>query len=243
MPFTFSHPAIVLPLSYLPKRWVSLTGLVIGSLTPDFEYFIRMRIKSIYSHTLSGLFWFDIPVGLLLTFLFHLSVRNTLIENLPTFLKSRLLIFKDFDWISYFKKNWVIVCLSVLIGAFSHVFWDSFTHDTGYFVRRMPVLLTKSNFFGLSISVHKIIQHSSTVIGAIVILFSTLKLPKQEVLGKINFNYWLLIISISLLIVLLRILCGLPFEQYGNVLVTGMSALMISLILTPVLMKNFRAFY
>ena len=27
MPFTFSHPAIVLPLTYLPKQWVSLTGL------------------------------------------------------------------------------------------------------------------------------------------------------------------------------------------------------------------------
>jgi len=242
MPFTFSHPAIVLPLSYLPKRWISLTGLVIGSLTPDFEYFIRMKIKSGYSHTLSGLLWFDLPVGLLLTFLFHLIVRSALIENSPTFLKSRFLIFKDFDWIGYFKKNWVIVCLSVLIGAFSHIFWDSFTHDTGYFVRRIPVLLNKVGFLELSISVHKIIQHSSTVIGAIVILFSILKLPKQEATSKINFNYWMLIIGISLFIVFLRILCGLPFQQYGNVLVTGMSALMISLILTPILMKNFRAF-
>ncbi|WP_262496247.1 DUF4184 family protein [Flavobacterium piscis] len=39
MPFTFSHPAIILPLKYLPKNWISLTGLIIGSLTPDFEYF------------------------------------------------------------------------------------------------------------------------------------------------------------------------------------------------------------
>jgi hypothetical protein len=42
MPFTFAHPAIVLPLKHLPKRWYSLTGLIIGSMTPDFEYFIRM---------------------------------------------------------------------------------------------------------------------------------------------------------------------------------------------------------
>ncbi|WP_240482010.1 DUF4184 family protein [Flavobacterium psychrophilum] len=39
MPFTFSHPAIILPLRYLPRQWFSLTGLIIGSLTPDFEYF------------------------------------------------------------------------------------------------------------------------------------------------------------------------------------------------------------
>lgn len=237
MPFTFSHPAIVLPLSYLPKRWISLTGLIIGSLAPDFEYFLRMRIKSIYGHTLSGLFWFDLPLGILLTFLFHFLVRNALIGNLPNFLKSRFLIVKDFDWIGYFKKNWIVVCLSVLIGAFSHIFWDSFTHDTGYFVSRIPTLLTKIKFLGLSVSIYKIIQHSSTAIGAIVILFSILKLPQQVMAGKINFKYWLLIIGISLLTVSLRILCGLPFQQYGDVLVTGMSGLMISLILAPILIK------
>ncbi|RZK58657.1 MAG: DUF4184 family protein [Pedobacter sp.] len=237
MPFTFSHPAIVLPLRYLPKKWISLTGLIIGSLTPDFEYFIRMRIKSDYSHTLSGLFWFDLPLGLLLTFLFHLIVRNALIENSPIILKGRFSVFKDFGWIGHYKENWIIVCLSVLIGAFSHIFWDSFTHDNGYFVKRIPTLLTKVKFLGLSVSIHKIIQHSSTLIGAIVILFSILKLPKQSVSGKINFKYWLLIVAVSLLVVLIRILYGPPFQQYGNVLVTGMSALMISLILTPILMK------
>jgi len=43
MPFTFSHPAIVLPLATLRRQWISATGLIIGSITPDFEYFIRMK--------------------------------------------------------------------------------------------------------------------------------------------------------------------------------------------------------
>jgi hypothetical protein len=46
MPFTFLHPAIVLPLTYLPRQWFSLTGLVIGSLTSDFEYVLRVNDKS-----------------------------------------------------------------------------------------------------------------------------------------------------------------------------------------------------
>ena len=95
MPFTFSHPAIVLPLTYFPKKWFSLTGLVIGSLTPDFEYFLRMRIKSNYSHTIDGLFWFDLPLGLLLAFIFHDIVRNSLFDNLPTFFKSRFSAFRQ----------------------------------------------------------------------------------------------------------------------------------------------------
>ena len=39
MPFTFSHPAIVLPLTFLRRQWFSLTGLAVGSLTRDVKYF------------------------------------------------------------------------------------------------------------------------------------------------------------------------------------------------------------
>ena len=57
MPFTFSHPAIILPLKKLPKKYISMTGLIVGSIAPDFEYFLRMKSK--YSHTMSGILWYD----------------------------------------------------------------------------------------------------------------------------------------------------------------------------------------
>ncbi|WP_443147249.1 DUF4184 family protein [Pedobacter sp. GR22-6] len=28
-----------------------------GSLTPDFEYFLRMEVQSNFSHTILGIFW------------------------------------------------------------------------------------------------------------------------------------------------------------------------------------------
>src|SRR5690625_7567658 len=90
MPFTFSHPAIVLPLTFLPRQWFSLTGLVIGSLTPDFEYFLRMRIKSNYSHTIDGLVWFDVPLGRSLPFIFHNIDGERSFANLPTVIKQKL---------------------------------------------------------------------------------------------------------------------------------------------------------
>lgn len=136
MPFTISHPAIVLPLTFLPRQWFSLTGLVIGSLTPDFEYFLRMRIKSNYSHTLDGLFWFDLPLGLLLAFLFHNVVRDSLFDNLPISLKSIFFAF-----------------------------------------RQIPIL--------------KILQHSSTIIGGLVIAFAIYKLPTNKAEKEnVNLKYW-----------------------------------------------------
>ncbi len=49
MPFTFSHPAIVLP--FLKKKHFSATALVVGTMSPDLEYFFRMKIQSEISHT------------------------------------------------------------------------------------------------------------------------------------------------------------------------------------------------
>lgn len=234
MPFTFSHPAIVLPLTFLPRQWFSLTGLVIGSLVPDFEYFLRMRIQSNYSHTLTGLFWFDLPLGILLAFIFHTIVRNDLFDNLPTILSSRLNTFKQFDWNNYFKGNWVIVTISVLIGAASHIFWDSFTHSHGYFVQTIPALTDMVSFFGKQVPVLKILQHSSTLIGGFVIAFALFKLPSDKTIkAQFNIKYWSILATLTAAIIAIRLLSGLDYKLYGHVIVTAISAGLIALTLTP----------
>ncbi|MGB4206170.1 MAG: DUF4184 family protein [Bacteroidales bacterium] len=239
MPFTFSHPAIVLPLTYFPKKWFSITGLVIGSLTPDFEYFLRMRIKSNYSHTLDGLFWFDLPLGILLAFVFHDIVRNKLFDNLPTFFKSRFSVFRQFDWNGHFKKNWFVVAISVIIGASSHILWDSYTHKHGYFVQTIPALINTVDLFNIQVPVFKILQHSSTIIGGLVIAFAVFKLPASETENeKVNSKYWAIFAGITLIIIAIRLFSGLDIKQYGNLIVNGISAVLISLILTPLITKR-----
>lgn len=239
MPFTFSHPAIVLPLTFLPRKWFSLTGLVIGSLTPDFEYFLRMRIKSNYSHTIDGLFWFDIPLGLLLAFIFHNIVRDSLFDNLPTILKSRFSEFRQFDWNGYFKRSWFVVTISILIGAASHILWDSFTHDHGYFVQTIPALQNSVDFLGGQIQILKILQHSSTLLGGLVIVFAIYKLPTNKTEKEnINLKYWTIFAGLTLTLIAIRFLSGLELKQFGNVIVTVISAGLISLILTPWLTRT-----
>ncbi len=241
MPFTFSHPAIVLPLTFLPRQWFSLTGLVIGSLTPDFEYFLRMRIKSNYSHTIDGLFWFDLPLGLFLAFIFHNIVRDSLFDNLPKVLKSRFLTFKQFEWNIYFKQNWLVVTISILIGAALHIFWDSFTHGHGYFVETIPALQNSVPFLGKQMPILKILQHSSTLLGGIVIAFANYKLPTNKIENEnINLKYWIILAGLTLTIIVLRILSGLDFKQYGNIIVTAISAGLIPLVLTPIILTKFK---
>lgn len=241
MPFTFSHPAIVLPLRYLPQKWFSLTGLIIGSLTPDFEYFIRMKVKSNYSHTLYGIFWFDLPLAILLGFIFHNIVRNELFNNLPQIIKSRVFVFSKFNWNSYFKNNKITVISSIIIGIASHLFWDSFTHDHGYFVIHISELRHSVSLFNKEIPVLKLAQHLSSFIGAIIILFAFSKLPKDNVAtAPIKKLYWAYLILFTTLIITIRFLNGLNFKAYGNIIVSLISALLISLILAPLFIKTIR---
>ena len=238
MPFTFSHPALVLPLKFLPRQWFSMTGLVIGSLTPDFEYFIRMRIQSDYSHTLGGLFWFDLPLGIIIAFIFHNIVRDSLFDNLPAFLKLRFNSFKQFNWNNYFKANWFVVIISILIGGFSHIFWDSFTHEQGYFVKTIPQFNLTTEFFGLEIPILKIIQHTSTLLGGLVIAIYVFKLPKDKKTNKkTNKIYWIGFIAITFVIIVIRLMTGLDYKLYGHVIVTAISAGMISLFVTSFLIR------
>lgn len=241
MPFTFSHPAIILPLTYLPRKWFSLTGLVIGSLTPDFEYFLRMRIKSNYSHTLDGLFWFDLPLGILLAFIFHNLVRETLFDNLPGFLRSRFSIFTAFNWNDYFKRNAIVIIISILIGAASHILWDGFTHHDGYFVELFPSLTNTVDLFSLQTPIFKILQHSSTTIGGLAIAYVIYKLPVSKTLeGSVSSKYWITVSGLTLIIFSIRLLSGLELIQYGDVIASVISAVLLSLVMTPVILKRNR---
>jgi Domain of unknown function (DUF4184) len=234
MPFTFSHPALILPSRYLPDRFYSLTGLVIGSMTPDFEYFLRMTVGSIYSHTFWGIFYFDLPVGIVLCFVFHNVVRDQLIDHLPVQLRERFWNLKTFNWNKHFKTSWKIIFISLIVGAASHILWDDFTHPLGYFVKRSSFLRHKIHFMRFQLPVYNIFQGLSSLLGGIIVCIFIWRLSKVE----INFlpkkdNYWLFVITIMLLVMTIRFLGGLKLAKYGNIIVSMISSFFIAVILSP----------
>jgi tryptophan-rich sensory protein len=238
MPFTFSHPAIVLPLRYLPKRSVSMTGLIIGSMAPDFEYFIRLKVESIYSHTWPGLFLFDLPLSLLLVIVYQILVKDALIEHLPQDLYRRVSRFrgsyKPISLLFYF----IIVVLSILFGASSHILWDGFTHPNGYFVKLIPAFSNSVKLAGHQLFVYKIIQHTSTILGAIVIVLSFYTLP----LGNPKKNnhiigFWVQIVIVSFITLVIRLSTGLSLHQYGDLIVTAIAGCFLGLITSSITTK------
>jgi hypothetical protein len=232
MPFTAGHPAIILP--FIRSRYFSATGLIIGSLSPDFEYFFKMSVNGMHSHTKAGLFYFDLPVTIILSLLFHQLVKGNLITNLPAFLQKRFQDTLRFNFLNYLKSNWGIFLLSALLGAASHIFWDSFTHNNRFFVRQFSEIYQNSSvsFNGANYPLFYVLQQISTVVGLIVvILYIILKKPINDFeVVKPKISYWLVVFAIG--VVVLRIRFFINFDDYnlGNVVVTSITGLLIGVV-------------
>jgi len=98
MPFTFSHPAAIMPIHNKWKKHFCFTGLVIGSMAPDFEYFLHFRPYSTIGHNIAGFFILNLPLCFVIAYLFHKIIKEPLILHLPSQL---------FGWVSgYIQKDW-----------------------------------------------------------------------------------------------------------------------------------------
>lgn len=157
VPFTFSHPVAVLPLARL--KWLSLPALVVGSMSPDFIYFLQLRPGRQFGHTLPGLFLFSLPVGFVVLFIFRVLLERPLDDLLPRRVGRAVLPF------TLTRPSWrrlLGVAISLLLGALTHIVWDAFTHANGWGVAAVP-LLNRELFPGVPL--HKLAQHGSSVLG------------------------------------------------------------------------------
>ncbi|OKL39288.1 hypothetical protein A3841_01560 [Pontibacter flavimaris] len=224
----------------LRRRWLSATGLIMGSMAPDFEYFLRLKTQSEISHTLPGLFLFNLPVALLLCVLFHTLVRDQAMQYLPPYFRQRALaVAFPADWLHYQRRRWLVVSVSVVLGAFSHLFWDSFTHSGLYFVNQLPALSHTLTLplLDQEIVLHRLVQHVSTAVGASFILWYVHQLPAKPLpKGQESdpwLGFWLLIATAGYLFLLFNLMVRRHLERKpGHMIVTLISGWLLALLLS-----------
>lgn len=249
MPFTFSHPAIVLPLINWRKRIFSSSGLIVGSLIPDFESVLRLNERKIYGHNWLGIFWYDLPLAIIFIFIFHNIVRDPLIINLPKSISNKFVNYIGFNWNKYFLRKFIVIIASTLIGIASHLFWDGFTHLN--FAN--PNAIDSDLYFG-GRRIFKILQYSNSVIGLIIVIWYLIQLPSHEIPRKKNekmifgiqrkkldrqskIQFWILITIITSVTILLTtnlIDCDIDIILFIYIFILG---LLFSLIFTPIIQR------
>jgi hypothetical protein len=177
MPWTFAHPAAVLPLR--PLKRLSYGALVIGSIAPDMGYYLGSFDLAAAAHTPLGILTLCLPTGLALIALVRV-LHRPVADLLPGRHRQALLSLPSMPRFNT-PMTACRVSLSIIIGAATHDAWDSFTHGTGYFVSMCPLLRTTTLVLGArSIPLYELLQHTSTAIGVGVLVVEYLRWLRGE---------------------------------------------------------------
>jgi hypothetical protein len=168
MPFTLSHPAAVIPIFHLLRRHTVLSALVIGSVVPDVWNLAPSSLARSDTHSMTGVLWPNLPLGLAIYALFHLALKRPAAALAPVRVQRRLApLLAGPAWPGFPLSK---VVLSLLLGAATHVAWDSFTHAGGRLVEAFPLLQQRVfRGTGLSMPAYRFVQLASTIVGLVAV--------------------------------------------------------------------------
>jgi hypothetical protein len=144
VPFTISHAAAALPFRHLGIIRLPLAAVIIGSMSPDFAYFVPWEIERFETHSLLGLLVFCWPVSLALWILFVRVLEPPTVALLPESWRTRFPpSTRDLS-----GRALALASIAVLTGAVTHVTWDAFTHGRTVVTEAFPALLEVAFRFG-----------------------------------------------------------------------------------------------
>jgi hypothetical protein len=175
MPFTFAHPAAVLPLRRRLKS-LQTVPLIVGSIAPDLPYYIPARVNHLMldTHTLSGALWLDVPIGMLVLLLGFLFRKPLTVLLSP---RARALCLQSLEHFRSQPLHWVFALFGILVGTWTHLLWDSFTHDNGWIVRRVAALSAPITFGSYTGTLCHVLQYVSSVAGLLILAIWYRRLP------------------------------------------------------------------
>ncbi len=158
MPATVpAHPAAVLPLKLRWPRHFDGVALVVGSTAPDLRYPAAGIVPLPGTHNWPALLWWCLPVTVLLAWLVRWTAPCVAVQ-----LTSKWCALADYGVLGEVRHPWYVVVWSALLGAASHLVWDSFTHPA--VVRDIPALGTPL----LGVPLWHWLQWASTIVGSLV---------------------------------------------------------------------------
>ena len=176
MPFTLAHPAAVLPLR--GARFLRTAPLIIGAVTPDLPYFVPFNLGRFMpeTHDLEGSYTSCLLIGYAM-----LAVIFVLRRPLTALLapRARWLCLHSLAPYEGGAKEWLFAGFAIVVGVWSHLLWDSFTHMDGWFVHRVAALSAPVTIHGHTGPVCGVLQYASSVFGLLVmaVWYSRLKTP------------------------------------------------------------------
>jgi Domain of unknown function (DUF4184) len=178
MPFTLAHPAAILPLRGL--RYLRTVPLIIGAMTPDLPYYVPARFGLIgpETHSVTASFTTCLLLGYAALGCVFL-LRRPLTALLSA--RARWLCLTALAPFSRRPLEWALAPVSIILGVWSHLLWDSFTHNDGWVVRRVAVLSAAVTVGGYTGTVCHVLQYLSSALGLAAMAVWYWRLPTPAV--------------------------------------------------------------
>ncbi|WP_338676054.1 DUF4184 family protein [Streptomyces sp. SCSIO 30461] len=178
MPFTLSHAAAVLPgirRDGSTRGPLLASALIAGSFAPDMTYFVASlhpdaMLFGDVTHSIKGVLTVDVVITAALVGLWVL-VRDPLVALLPHGRQGRVhaLLCGPTRVRRSPAARMFVFYVSAVLGAATHVVWDSFTHFDRWGVRAAPVLSEPVAGFPLYLYT----QYGSSAVALVVIAWFT----------------------------------------------------------------------
>ncbi len=172
MPFTPSHVAAVLPLR--GRLGLPFAALAAGSMSPDLPYFLPFgaSIPRHVTHSALSVITWDLVFGLAMWVTWR-TLAPVLHDVAPAPIRNRWRL------PTAPAPQWWAVALAVMIGAATHVVWDSFTH-AGYWGSSLAPLAAiypspRGPMFGF-----RYLQYVSGAIGLAIVLWFGYRQPSVK---------------------------------------------------------------
>lgn len=131
-------------------------------MVPDFEYFLRGQTVARWSHSMTGLFTWCLPVGLATLALWELLAKDGIVRLLSVAPTSGAR-----------SPAWLVAGgIGLLLGAVTHLVWDGFTHEGGWGARLVPGLRSPAIILSgrnPPIPWGAVADHISTVVGGVIV--------------------------------------------------------------------------
>jgi hypothetical protein len=172
MPFTVSHAAAALPVHVFSRR-LPLAALMVGSMAPDFAFFVPFAPYRSSTHSIPGLFWFCLPVGLVVWFVFVRWMERPTMALLPDAWREKLTPTGPVT-----PRLLALAGIGIVLGAITHLIWDSFTHSHTWATSVLPSLRERQAALG-GAPLYHLLQVASSVFGLTVLSLWLLSLRNR----------------------------------------------------------------
>lgn len=150
MPYTLAHPGFILPLKKLKPEWFSTSGLIFGSIAPDFDIILRFTNPRmhIFQYTINEILFFIFPIAVCSAIYFHLVIRPILIHYSPISLYSFLDQYKKMGFPFRSTTSWFRLFTSALFAIFFHLLMDLFSHYNAWYYKINAMYIYQSLIAG-----------------------------------------------------------------------------------------------